>query len=179
MGGLAPPPSPHAAAAAAREAGSITTGSSSSTRVKILRPAHNPMGIQKITSSIRGISRKLLLLLSREHIIKDQQEQNQQQQQEQEQETVTTAAGQLHSAPAPAAAIEEEGCMQNHEQCHGSHSSFAELQYDVYNEDDYNIIWKHYAYMHPVWTGDFGKYNLSASSNLTGRAKVCWGVTPA
>eukprot|EP00879_Flechtneria_rotunda_P010814 GHRR01011301.1.p1 GENE.GHRR01011301.1~~GHRR01011301.1.p1 ORF type:complete len:838 (+),score=278.05 GHRR01011301.1:406-2919(+) len=50
-------------------------------------------------------------------------------------------------------------------------SAFAELQYNVYNLDDYQFVWDNYAYMHPVWVGDFGKWNLSASSNISEVAK--------
>jgi hypothetical protein len=71
------------------------------------------------------------------------------------------------------AGCEHSNQLGNGFDCHHSHdTAFGELQYNVYNEEDYNIIWKHYAYIHPVWTGDFGKYNLSASSKLRETAKV-------
>lgn len=63
-----------------------------------------------------------------------------------------------------------------------SSSAFVELQYDVFNLQDYDPVWEHYAYIHPVWVGDFGKYNLSASSNMSESAKVstccCCGGGP-
>ncbi|GBF87719.1 hypothetical protein Rsub_00430 [Raphidocelis subcapitata] len=47
---------------------------------------------------------------------------------------------------------------------------FLQLQYNVYNETDFDPIWDNYAFIHPVWTGDFGKLNLSASSTLQAQA---------
>jgi hypothetical protein len=40
---------------------------------------------------------------------------------------------------------------------------FAELRYDVYGEEDYEAVWRDYAYVTPPWVGDFGKWNLSAA----------------
>ncbi len=31
----------------------------------------------------------------------------------------------------------------------GEGSAMAQLQYNLYNESDYSIIWDHYAYIHP------------------------------
>eukprot|EP00775_Hariotina_reticulata_P003530 gene3530-3799_t len=52
-----------------------------------------------------------------------------------------------------------------------SRPAFGELQYNVYNLRDYDFVWDNYAYLHPVWVGDFGKWNISASSNLSAVAK--------
>lgn len=69
-------------------------------------------------------------------------------------------------AKGPSAGTAAEGCT-----C-GCGSAFAELQYNVYNLQDYDPVWEHYAYLHPVWIGDFGKNNLSASSNMSDVARV-------
>lgn len=45
-----------------------------------------------------------------------------------------------------------------------------QLQYNVYNETDFEPIWNDYAFTHPVWAGDFGKYNLSESSTMREQA---------
>jgi hypothetical protein len=33
-------------------------------------------------------------------------------------------------------------------------------------------VWEHYAYIYPVWVGDFGKNNMSASINMSEVAQV-------
>jgi hypothetical protein len=38
---------------------------------------------------------------------------------------------------------------------------FALLRYDVYGEEDYEPVWRDYAYVQPPWVGDFGKLNLT------------------
>lgn len=60
--------------------------------------------------------------------------------------------------------------------CKCRSSAFAELQYNVYSLQDYDPVWEHYAYIYPVWVGDFGKNNMSASINMSAVAKVsgCW-----
>lgn len=37
---------------------------------------------------------------------------------------------------------------------------------------DYDPVWEHYAYIYPVWVGDFGKNNMSASINMSETARV-------
>ena len=49
---------------------------------------------------------------------------------------------------------------------------FLGLQYDLYSPDDYAPVWRDYAYVHPVWTGDFGKLNLSAASGALPSARA-------
>jgi hypothetical protein len=56
--------------------------------------------------------------------------------------------------------------------CKCRSSAFAELQYNVYSLQDYDPVWEHYAYIYPVWVGDFGKNNMSASINMSHVAKV-------
>jgi hypothetical protein len=56
--------------------------------------------------------------------------------------------------------------------CDCGGSAFAELQYNVYSLQDYDPVWEHYAYIYPVWVGDFGKNNMSASVNMSRQAKV-------
>ncbi|KAF6255451.1 hypothetical protein COO60DRAFT_212733 [Scenedesmus sp. NREL 46B-D3] len=51
-------------------------------------------------------------------------------------------------------------------------AAFGQLQYNVYNLDDYQFVWDNYAMIHPVWVGDFGKQNMSASSNLSAQAQA-------
>lgn len=51
-------------------------------------------------------------------------------------------------------------------------SAFCELQYNVYSLEDYNFVWDNYAYLHPVWVGDFGKWNMSATVNMSREARV-------
>lgn len=60
--------------------------------------------------------------------------------------------------------------------CKCGSSAFAELQYNVYSLQDYDPVWEHYAYIYPVWVGDFGKNNMSASINMSAVVKVggCW-----
>jgi hypothetical protein len=49
------------------------------------------------------------------------------------------------------------------------------MRYNMYNEQDYKGVWEHYANLNPPWIGDFGKYNLSASSNMSEEATVRGG----
>ncbi|WIA20109.1 hypothetical protein OEZ85_005961 [Tetradesmus obliquus] len=51
-------------------------------------------------------------------------------------------------------------------------AAFGQVQYNVYNPDDYQFVWDNYAMLHPVWVGDFGKQNMSASSNLSAQAQA-------
>lgn len=51
-------------------------------------------------------------------------------------------------------------------------AAFGQVQYNVYNLDDYKFVWDNYAMLHPVWVGDFGKQNMSASSNLSAQAQA-------
>jgi hypothetical protein len=55
----------------------------------------------------------------------------------------------------------------------------------LYCLQDYDPVWEHYAYIYPVWVGDFGKNNMSASINMSEVARVSagaqgatWTVTP-
>jgi len=56
---------------------------------------------------------------------------------------------------------------------------FAELRYDVYGEEDYEPTWKHYAYVRPVWVGDFGKLNLTDGLQPPPKRRRVVGAVPA
>lgn len=56
-------------------------------------------------------------------------------------------------------------------------SHFAELRYDVYGEEDYEPVWREYAYVRPVWVGDFGKLNLTQGLDAA-RQRRRVGATP-
>lgn len=82
------------------------------------------------------------------------------------------------SAQSPDADAQDPGHSHRSSGCSSkgrSSSHFAEVQYNVYNARDYDIVWMHYAYIYPIWDGDFGKTNLSASSTLQATVVVSMG----
>jgi hypothetical protein len=149
-------PSPAAAAAAADfavgdEAQQHSTSTVQAAQSVLQQPHRTP---EPHPATPTAMYRRLLSLSSMWGAVPDTTQPPQQQQQQQQRQESARLQGSIGS------------------RCECASSAFAELQYNVYSLQDYDPVWEHYAYIYPVWVGDFGKNNMSASVNMSRQAKV-------
>jgi hypothetical protein len=159
-------PSPDAAAAAADFAvgdeaqhdGASPQAAAAAAELRLGQPQQQPPQTAATAVYRRLLSFNSLWGGSTSPSEQQQQQGQQQHQQHQEEEQISAVAG--------------RPCACSLQARRRGQSAFAELQYNVYSLADYDPVWEHYAYIYPVWVGDFGKNNMSASINMSREAQV-------